>query len=78
MPENPHLIPCDQAVQQLWAYLDGAAPDHGAVEEHLKWCRRCCGEMEFVEHLRYILSSQTTEDVPPQVTRRLERFIEEL
>lgn len=78
MPENPHLIPCDEAVQQLWAYLDGAATNHAAVEAHLAWCRRCCGEMEFVEHLRDMLASQTTEEVPPQLSRRLERFIEEL
>lgn len=78
MPDKSHLIPCDEAVQQLWAYLDGAAPNHAAVEAHLTWCRRCCGEMEFVEYLRGMLASQATEEIPPQVTQRLERFIKEL
>lgn len=78
MPDKTHLIPCDEAVRQLWAYLDGAAPDHAAVEQHLAWCRRCCGEMEFVEYLRDVLASQATEDIPPQVAQRMERFIQEL
>lgn len=78
MPENPNLIPCNDAVRQLWAYLDGTAPNHAAVEEHLAWCRRCCGELEFVEYLREMLSSQATEQVPAQVAQRLEQFIEEL
>lgn len=76
--EHGQPIPCEEAVRQLWDYLDGAAPGHADVEEHLALCRRCCGELEFIEHLREMLASQTADDIPSQVTRRLERFIEEL
>lgn len=78
MRRDPALIPCQEAVRQLWAYLDGVAPDHVGVEEHLAFCRRCCGELEFIQHLRELLASQATESLPPQATRRLEQFIEEL
>ena len=71
-------IPCEEAVRQLWEYLDGTAPEPTDVEEHLAFCRRCCGELEFVEHLREMLASQTADDIPPQVTRRLEQFVEGL
>lgn len=74
----PRPMPCTDAVQQLWEYLDGAAPDYAEVEAHLAFCRRCCGELEFVAHLRQMLASQGVDDVSPQVTRRLERFVEEL
>jgi hypothetical protein len=78
MNDSPHLMPCQEAVRQMWNNLDGAAPEHAGVEAHLAFCLRCCGELEFVEHLRDLLASQATEDIPPQMTRKLERFIEEL
>lgn len=74
------LISCDEAVRQLWDYLDGSVSpaDRAQVEAHLTFCRRCCGELEFVEHLRAILASQAADALPPAVMRRLERFVEEL
>jgi predicted anti-sigma-YlaC factor YlaD len=75
---RPQPIPCEEAVRQLWDYLDDAAPDHAGVEEHLAWCRRCCGELEFVGQLRQMLAAQATDHIQPPVMRRLERFVEEL
>lgn len=78
--ELPPLIPCDEAVRRLWDYLDDAvpSPDHTRVEEHLVFCRRCCGELEFIKHLRGVLGSQATDELPQAVVERLERFMEEL
>jgi anti-sigma factor (TIGR02949 family) len=74
------LIPCSEAVRQLWDYLDGAVPmvEQEQVEAHLAFCRRCCGELEFVEHLRAVLAAQATDEAPPPEVRRLEHFIEGL
>jgi anti-sigma factor RsiW len=74
------LIPCSEAVRQLWDYLDGTVPEveQERVEAHLAFCRRCCGELEFVEHLRGILAAQAADEGPSPVVRRLEHFIEEL
>jgi anti-sigma factor (TIGR02949 family) len=78
--KGSHLIPCHEAVRRLWDYLDGATSpvDHAEVENHLAFCRRCCGELEFVEHLRTLLAAQSTEENPAPAVERLERFVEEL
>jgi anti-sigma factor (TIGR02949 family) len=74
------VIPCSEAVRQLWDYLDGSVTpeEHDRVEEHLAFCRRCCGELEFIEHLREFLAQQATDELQPEVVERLERFVEGL
>jgi len=78
-PREP-LIPCDRAVRQLWEYVENAVPpvDHAKITEHLAICQRCCGELEFVKHLRGLLAAQTTDEVPPEVIQQLNQFVEEL
>ena len=48
------MITCAEAVRQLWEYLDGVVEeaDREAIEEHLSFCRRCCGELDFADSLR--------------------------
>lgn len=72
-------VGCAQAVRRLWEYLDGGldAEDHRAVEEHLAFCMRCCGELEFARELRGLLRA-TGEDLPSEVRDRMERFIDGL
>jgi hypothetical protein len=74
------MIPCDQAVRRLWEYVESAVTpvDHARIEDHLAICRRCCGEVEFITYLRDLLAAQATDDVPPEVLRQLDRFVEEL
>ena len=80
MTERQGVIPCSEAVRQLWDYLDQAVSpeDHEKVEQHLSFCRRCCGELEFAKELRQFLASQWAEELPPQVKARLERFVADL
>jgi mycothiol system anti-sigma-R factor len=74
------MISCAEAVKQLWDYLDGALPDEdrAAIEEHLSFCRRCCGEVEFAEELRGFLSRHAAEEVPADVRRRLTDVLDQL
>jgi mycothiol system anti-sigma-R factor len=74
------MITCAEAVRQLWAYLDGALPDEDrqAIEDHLSFCRRCCGEVEFAEELRRFLAREAAEDVPDEVRARLLATLDEL
>ncbi len=67
------MITCAEAVRQLWAYLDGVVdePSREAIEEHLSFCRRCCGEVEFAEELRAFLAAQAAEELPDDVRARL-------
>jgi mycothiol system anti-sigma-R factor len=80
MSQGERMIPCSDAVRQLWEYLDQAlSPEEQAkVEQHLAFCRRCCGELEFAKELRTFLASNDVEEIPPDVRKRLERFVEGL
>ena len=80
MTESQGVIPCSEAVRQLWDYLDQAVSpeDQAKVEQHLSFCRRCCGELEFATQLRGFLASQSAGELPPHVKARLERFLTEL
>ena len=67
------MITCSEAVKQLWDYLDGVVEEsqRELVEEHLSFCRRCCGELEFAEELRGFLASHADDDLPSEVRVRL-------
>lgn len=72
-------VGCAQAVRRLWEYLDGGldGSDHRAVEAHLAFCMRCCGELEFAREMRGLLRS-ADEELPADVRDRMERFIDAL
>jgi anti-sigma factor (TIGR02949 family) len=74
------MIRCDEAVRQLWEYLDGTVgvADRALIEEHLGRCQRCCGEREFAEVLRRFLADHARDDLPDDVAARLNRTVEEL
>jgi anti-sigma factor (TIGR02949 family) len=78
MSRKSNLIPCSEAVAQLWDYLDHsiAPEDQERVERHLSFCRTCCGELEFAKELHTFLASRGAEDIPPDVKARLERFVQ--
>lgn len=74
------MITCAEAVKRLWEYLDGELPDEhrAAVEEHLGFCRRCCGEAEFAEELRGFLARKAAEEIPEDVRGRLLATLDDL
>ena len=74
------IIPCSEAVRQLWEYLDNAISpeDQQKVEKHLAFCRTCCGELEFAKELRSFLASGSADEIPAHVKDRLEKFVEGL
>ena len=80
MTEHQAVIPCSDAVRQLWDYLDHVVSpeEQEQVEQHLSFCRTCCGELEFAKELRGFLASQGAEELPPHVKARLERFVDDL
>jgi anti-sigma factor (TIGR02949 family) len=74
------VISCAEAVRQLWEYLDQDldAGHRARVEEHLAFCRRCCGEVEFAEALRGLLRTAGRPDLPAEVERRLVGLLDAL
>lgn len=73
-------IGCQDAIRRLWQYLDGELEnvDQQAVEDHLTFCRRCCGELAFAKELRRTLVTRSEVDLPVDVQERLEDFIDDL
>jgi mycothiol system anti-sigma-R factor len=67
------MITCADAVRQLWDYLDGLVDDsqRASIEEHLSFCRRCCGEVEFAEELRRFLAEHPEAELPEATRARL-------
>jgi anti-sigma factor (TIGR02949 family) len=68
------VISCTEAVRQLWEYIDGTV-DHQSraeIEEHLAFCRRCCGEVEFAHELSRFLAEHGNGAIPADVRARLQ------
>ena len=74
------MITCAEAVERLWEYLDGelSADDKARLEEHLGFCRVCCGEVEFAQELRSFLARSSGEELPQAVRARLLTTLDEL
>jgi hypothetical protein len=59
--------------------VDGSigSDDDDRLDQHLAFCQRCCGELEFIKHLRELLAEQAVD--PRSVAiERLEQFVEGL
>ena len=70
------MIDCDQALDELEAYLDHelAEGERAAVEEHLLGCSPCFERGEFRRRLREIVRRKCTpvsQDLPPHVAERI-------
>jgi anti-sigma factor RsiW len=74
------MISCSEAVEQLWRYLEKELPEarRSDIEEHLAFCRRCCGELEFAEELRRFLADAARPRLPVDVEGRLSAFLHDL
>lgn len=71
---------CRDAVRRLWEYLDQRLEDHDerALEDHLAFCLRCCGELAFARELRALLRDRSRAAIPGDVRERLESVIDDL
>lgn len=74
------MIACSEAVRQLWEYVDGIVDEaqRAAIDEHLSFCRRCCGELEFAHELRRFLANGGTDELPDDVRTRLLSTLDDL
>ncbi len=74
------MISCSQAVEQLWEYLEQELDQvrRERIEEHLAFCRRCCGELEFARELRAFLADAGRPRLPEDVEGRLTSFLDGL
>jgi anti-sigma factor (TIGR02949 family) len=71
------MIDCTAAVGRLWDYLERELPpaDRTRIEEHLDFCRQCCGELEFAEELRRFMARKPEVELPTALVSRFDRLI---
>ncbi|MGH8945115.1 MAG: anti-sigma factor family protein [Acidimicrobiia bacterium] len=74
------MIDCTQAVKQLWDYLEREldSVEHERMDEHLAYCRRCCGEVEFAEEIRDMMKLAARPNIPAEASERLGQYLEDL
>ncbi len=74
------MIDCSTAVKQLWDFIEQEleVDDEAKMEEHLAFCKRCCGEVEFAEELRDVLKDAAGPNLPEDAAARLSDFIDNI
>ena len=74
------MIDCTTAVKQLWNFIEQEmdGEDRNQMEEHLDFCKRCCGELEFAEEMREVLKNSAGPKLPDDAAIRLGHFIDEI
>lgn len=72
-------VDCDEAVHQLYHYLDGELTEERRHEiaVHLDDCHWCGGAAEFEAELRTVISSRCRDRVPPALIKRVAEAIRE-
>jgi len=72
-------VDCDEAIRQLYVYLDGELTDERRQEisVHLDDCGPCAGAAGFEAELRIIISSRCKDRVPDSLIKRVAAAIAE-
>jgi mycothiol system anti-sigma-R factor len=72
-------VDCDEAVHQLYHYLDGELTDERRVQisEHLNFCGPCGGAAEFEAELRVVIANKCKDHVPDTLRARIAAAIDE-
>ena len=74
-----NTVNCDEAVHQLYHYLDGELTDErrGQIAEHLNFCAPCGGAVEFEAELRQVIANRCKDRVPESLMQRIAAAIDE-
>ena len=74
-----NTVDCDEAVHQLYHYLDGELTDErrGQIAEHLNFCAPCGGAVEFEAELRQVIANRCKDHVPESLMQRIAAAIDE-
>jgi mycothiol system anti-sigma-R factor len=71
-------VDCNEAVRQLYDYLDGELTDdrRHEIAEHLDYCSPCSGAAEFEAELRHVIADRCRDRVPDSLLQRVADCIE--
>jgi anti-sigma factor (TIGR02949 family) len=66
-------LSCRQAVEQLWAYIDGELQsiESERVHEHLAACHQCWPHYDFQKAFLDFVRRQAEQPIPPDLRRRV-------
>jgi mycothiol system anti-sigma-R factor len=69
---------CNEAIHQLYDYLDGELTDARRTEisEHLDFCGPCASAMGFEAELRHVIADRCKDHVPDALRLRIAALIE--
>ena len=73
MSVDVEQLSCQELVELVTAYLDGALPEseHARFEDHLSRCRGCQAYLEQMRTTIELLGRLTPADVPPEAEAAL-------
>ena len=76
---DPSGVDCDEAVHQLYHYLDGELTDarRREIAVHLDLCEPCAGAAGFEAELRQVIANRCRDRVPEALLRRVAEAIHE-
>jgi anti-sigma factor (TIGR02949 family) len=74
---EPRTIDCEEALRQLFDYLDAELPAERIddMEWHLRRCRSCFSRAQFERRLKSRLAALGREAVEPRLARRVRTMI---
>ena len=69
--------PCEEALQSLYTFLDGALTDERRtlIRSHLDECSTCLGAYDFEAELRVVVAQRCRETVPENLRLRIAKLI---
>ena len=72
-------VSCDDAVRQLYRYLDGELTEErrAAIAAHLDGCAPCIGAAQFEAELRAVIADRCHETVPESLRDRVAASLEQ-
>ncbi len=77
--DGEYDVDCDEAVHQLYHFLDGELTDdrRAQIVSHLDRCGPCAEAAEFEAELRQIIAQRCRDRVPDSLVERVARAIHE-
>ena len=71
---------CSEALNELYAYLDGevTAERRSHIAAHLNGCNPCLEAFDFEAELRLVISHRCREEVPETLRRRVADALHEV
>ncbi len=72
-------VDCDEAVRQLYSYLDGELTEERRLQisVHLDRCGPCAEATDFEGELRAVIASRCRDHVPEDLLARIAQAIDE-